>query len=65
MIENSQLMIYTSMNHHIILGTNIHLISSARSDAVLIVLSLFAIFVVTTLIPIIHEFESRNEVTTQ
>jgi len=48
MIENSQLMIYTSMNHHIILGTNIHLTSSVRSDAVLIVLSLFAIFVVTT-----------------
>ena len=41
-------MICTSMNHHLTRRTNVHLTSSARSDMMLIVLSLFAIFVITT-----------------
>src|SRR5215469_8277739 len=36
------------MNHHLTRRTNVHLTSSARSDMMLIVLSLFAIFVITT-----------------
>jgi hypothetical protein len=36
------------MNPHIILSTNVHLTSSARSDTLLIILSLFVFFVTTT-----------------
>jgi hypothetical protein len=44
-------MICTGMHHHITRGTNVYLTSSARSDLMLIILSLFAIFVITTFLP--------------
>jgi hypothetical protein len=44
-------MICTGMNYHITRGTNVHLTSSARSGMVLIILSFFAIFVITTFLP--------------
>jgi hypothetical protein len=44
-------MICTGMNYHITQGTNVHLTSSARMGMVLIILSFFAIFVITTFLP--------------